>query len=225
MHHFKTTAKLTRLLFILTILLTVTACSNRTHNKSTTDNYVDTTKSFKVDKYWLTPKKSFDFNSLGKSSGDTLHLVTCSNYVYFPFGELTDKLSITTSLLKNFTITSFKRDTFTNTNITPPFFEWSESVDLGLADNKLNLFLDNDPEASMHGYIRGGQIVDSKVIFSDDIKVGMSMENFYKKFFDFFPTELSKKYNVVEFESCVADVTHIYTFEKGQLSSVKFISQ
>ncbi|UOK42140.1 MULTISPECIES: hypothetical protein [Flavobacterium] len=203
----------------------MTACSNRSDNKSEIDNSVDTTKSFKVYNYWVKPKKSFDFNSLGKSSGDTLHLVTCSDYVYFPFGKLTDKSSLTTSLLKDFTITNFQRDTFTNTNITPPFFQWSESLDLKLANNKLNIFLDNDLEASIHGYIRGGQIVDSKVVFSDNIKVGMSVEDFYKTFFDYFPTELNKKYNVVEFESCVTDVTHIYTFENGQLSSVKFVSQ
>ncbi len=209
----------------MSILILVNACSSGVNNKSTTDNPVDTTMSFKVDNYWLTPKKSFDFISLGKLSDDTLHLVTCCNYVYFPFGKLTDKSSIKTSLLKDFTITSFNRDTLTNTNLTPPFFEWSESVSLTLADSELNLFLDNDPEASMHGYIRGGKIVDSKVIFSKNIRVGMRIEDFYKKFFDHFPTELYKKYNVVEFESCVADVTHIYTFENGILRSVKFISQ
>ena len=225
MHHFKTTAKLTRLLFKLIFILSLTACSNGIVNKSKANNSVDTTKSFKVDHYWLTPNKAFDFNSLGESAGDTLRLVTCSNYVYFPFGKLTDKSSISTSLLKDFIITSVKRDTFTNTNMTPPVFEWSESVDLKLDNNKLNLFLDNDPEASMHGYIRGGQIVDSKVIFLDNIKVGMSIEDFYKKFFDYFPIELNKKYNVVEFESCVSDITHIYTFENGQLNSVKFVSQ
>lgn len=209
----------------MSILILVNACSSGVNNKSTTDNPVDTTMSFNVDNYWLTPKKSFDFISLGKSSDDTLHLVTCCNYVYFPFGKLTDKSSIKTSLLKDFTITSFNRDTFTNTNMTPPFFEWSESVSLTLADCELNLFLDNDPEASMHGYIHDGKIVDSKVIFSKNIRVGMRIEDFYKKFFDHFPTELYKKYNVVEFESCVADVTHIYTFENGILRSVKFISQ
>jgi hypothetical protein len=109
--------------------------------------------------------------------------------------------------------------------MTSPVFEWNESVDLRLDNNKLNLFLDNDPEASMHSYIRGGQIVDSKVIFSDNIKVGMKIEEFHKKFFDYFPPELNNKYNVIEFESCVTDIIHIYTFEKGQLSSVKFVSQ
>jgi len=185
----------------------------------------DSTTSFKIDNYWVTPKKSFGFNSSEQSSGDTLHLVTCSEYVYFPFGKLTDKSSLTTSLLKDFTITHFIRDTFTNTNIIPPFFEWSESVDLKLVNNKLSLFLDNDPEASMHGYVRGGQIVDSKVVFSNCIKIGISTEEFYKIFFDYFPTALDNKYTVVNLESCVTDVTHIYTFNNGQLTSVKFISQ
>jgi hypothetical protein len=223
--HFKTTSNLTRLLFILTVFLAVTACSNPSDTTDTKDNSIDTTKSFKVDNYWATPKKSFDFNSLGKSSGDTLNLVTCSDYVYFPFGELQDKSSLTTSLLKDFTVTKFQRDTFTNTNLDPPFFQWSESVNIELANNKLTIFLDNDPEASAHGYIRGGQIVDCKVVFSDNIKVGMSMQDFYKSFFDYFPIELTTKYKVVEFASCVNDVTHIYTFDNGQLASVKFVSQ
>ena len=225
MHHFKTTTKMKRLLFTLTILLLGTACLRGTDINSTRDNLADTIGSFKVDNFWLTPKKSFKFNSLGKLSDDTLHLVTCCDYVYFPFGKLRDKSSIKKSLLKDFTITSFKRDTFTNTNMTPPFFEWSESVDLALADNKLNLFLDNDPEASKHGYIQGGQIVDSKVMFSENIRVGMSVDAFYKKFFDYFPSELNNKFKVVELESCVTDVTHIYTFDKGLLISVKFVSQ
>lgn len=209
----------------MTLFLLVTACVNRTDNNSKADNSVDTTISFKVDHYLVTPKKSFDFNSLGKSFGDTLHIVTCSDYVYFPFGKLADKSSLPISLLKDFTITNFKRDTFTNTNMTPPFFEWNESVDLKLADNKLNLFLDNDPEASIHGYIRRGQIIDSKVIFSNNIKIGMSIDDFFKKFFEHFPTELQKKYKVVELESCVTDIIHIYTFDCGKLSCVKFISQ
>lgn len=203
----------------------MTACSNRQNTNNTKDNSVDTANSFKVDNYWATPKKSFDFNSLRKSSGDTLHLVTCSNYVYFPFGKLSNKSSLTTSLLKDFTVTNFQRDTFTNTNVDPPLFQWSESMDLGLEGNKLKIFLDNDPEASVHGYIQGGQIVDSKVFFSENIKVGISVHDFYKSFFDYFPVELTKKYKVVEFESCVTDITHIYTFDNGQLSSVKFITE
>lgn len=215
---------MTRKKYLIILFFTILISSFDTTTAQNGSAYLptDTSTSFKIGNYWVTPKTSFDFNSLGNSSGDTLHLVTCSNYVYFPFGKLTDKSSIATSLLKDFTITSFKRDTFTNTDMIPPFFEWSESVDIRLADNKLNLFLDNDPEATMHGYIQGGQIVDGKVVFSNNIKVGMRMKDFYAKFFDYFPIELVEKYKVVKLESCVMDVTHIYTFINGQLSAVNF---
>jgi hypothetical protein len=207
----------------------VTACSNRADTDSTLESAVDTAKSVKVHNFRATPKKSFDFNSLGRSSEDTLHLVTCSEFVYFPFGKLTDKSSLKTSLLKGFNISSSKLDTFTNIMLpsdpNDDIRQWSESIDLRLGANKLSLFFDNDPEASMHGYIRGGQINDSNVIFTGDIKVGMRLQDFYKSFFDFFPKELIEKYKVVEFESCVTDVTHIYSFENGRLNSVKFISQ
>ena len=189
----------------------------------------DTTNSFKINNYWVTPKKTFNFNSLGKYSGDTLHLVTCAQYVYSPFGLLTDKSTLKTSLLKDFKIISCKLDTFTNIMLpsdpSDDFKQWSESIELELGTNKLNLFLDNDPEASKHSYIRGGQIVDSKVVFSENIKIGMDIEDFLRKFFDHFPTELTKKYKVVEFEACVTDLTHVYTFDNGHLRIVKFISQ
>lgn len=223
MHHFKMTRPtILYALFSVTVFL---SCDSTTIQQQITYIPADTTHSFKIGNYWVTPKKSFDFNSLGQSSGDTLHLVTCSQNVYFPFGKLTDKSSLKTSLLKDFTIINFNRDTFTNINISPDFLQWSELVELKLGDNKLNLFLDNDPEASMHGYIRGGQIVDSNVIFSDNMKIGISVVDFYKIFFDYFPADLNNKYKVVEFESCVADVTHIYTFVNRQLNSVKFISE
>ena len=215
-----------RLIIPLVLLLGITfsECDNISTHQRKTYIPVDSATSFKIDNYWVTPKKIFEFSSLGQSLGDTLHLVTCSKYVYFPFGKLTDKSSLTTSLLKDFTITQFIRDTFTNTNISPPFFEWSESIDLKLANNKLNLLLDNDPEASLHSYIRGGQIMDSNVVFSNSIKIGMIAEDFYNIFFDYFPTELNKKFAVVKLESCVTDLTHIYTFNNGKLTSIKFIS-
>lgn len=216
---------MTPILHVLIFYVVLTSCNNRQNNNSFAVNSVDKTKSFKLNSYWVTPKKTFKFNSLGKSSGDTLHLVTCSDYVYYPFGKLTDQSSISESLLREFTITNVKRDTFTNTNLTPPFFQWNESIDLTFADNKLNLFLDNDPEASIHGYIRGGQVVDSKVLFLEGIKIGININDFLNIFFDYFPAELQTKYNVVKFESCVTDITHIYIFKKGQLSSVIFISE
>jgi len=218
---------MTRLPMLLILFwgIVISACDSSTSQLGTTYIPTDTTTSFRIRGYWVTPKKSFDFNTLVKSQEDILHLVTCSEYVYFPFGKLTDKSSLKTSLLKNFTITDCKRDTFTNIMLpsdpSDDFKQWSESLELEFGQNKLSLFLDNDPDASMHGYLQGGQIVDSNVVFSDSIKIGIRVEDFYKKFFDYFPAEL--KYRVIVFESCVKDVTHIYTFENGKLCNVKFI--
>lgn len=218
-----------RLIFILTVLFVMISCSNSSTFKATNNNFVDTTKSFKIDGYWITPKESFDLNSLGRASVDTLHLVTCSEFVYFPFGKLTEKSSLKVSLLKNFNVITSKRDTFTNIMLqvdsNKNFKQWSESIELVLDSNKLSLFLDNDQESSMHGYIREGKILDSSVLFINNIKVGIDIEDFYNKFFEYYPSELRKKYKVVKLESCVADVTHIYTFNNGKLVSVKFINQ
>jgi hypothetical protein len=212
-------------LFFATV---ISACDSLTTHQGKLYIPADTTTSFRINNYWATPKKSFNYNSLRKSSEETLHLVTCSDYVYFPFGKLTDKSSLKTSLLNIFTITECKRDTFTNIMLpsdpADDIKQWTESLKLELGANKLTLFLDNDQEASMHGYIRSGQIMDKKVLFSENIRIGMSSADFYKCFFDYFPPELNLKYKIVELESCVTDVTHIYTFDNGQLSSVKFIN-
>jgi hypothetical protein len=217
------------LLLILFFAIVISECDSSTSKQEKKYTPTDTTTSFRVGCYWVTPKKYFDFNSLGKSSEDTLHLVTCSEYVYFPFGKLTDITSLKTSLLNNFIITDRKQDTFTNIMLpsdpSDDFKQWSESIKLELGKNKLSLYLDNNPEASMHGYIRSGQILDNKVIFIKSVKIGMSSTDFYKIFFEYFPTDLNIKYKVVEFESCVTDVTHIYTFINGKLNSVKFISK
>jgi hypothetical protein len=224
MHYFKKRIFMNRqIVIILCFTVFISSCNTKKSQQET--NYIpaDTTISFKIDNYWLTPKKSFDFNSLGNSTGDTLDIVTCSDYAYFPFGQLTNKKSLAKSLLKDFIITEFKRDTFTNLDVSPNLL-WYESMNMQLGENKLSLSFDNDPEATMHGYINSGQIVNDKVVFYDNIKIGISIDEFYSKFFDYFPAELKPKYKVVKLETCVTDYVHIYTFDNGKLSNVKFVS-
>lgn len=215
------------LLFLLTFIH-VTICYNQSNLDPSKHKVLDTTASFKIDSYWVTPKQSFEFNSLGKTSTDTLHLVTCAEYVYFPFGKITDTYQLKTSLLKDFKIIRSQLDTFTNTmspdDPSDDLLLWTESVELELGTNTLSLFLDNDPNTSIQSYLSGGQILDNKVVFQENVKVGMSIEDFYEKFFVNFPNELHHTYKVIKLESCVSDLTHIYTFDKGQLSSVKFMS-
>lgn len=201
--------------FISIAFLILTACSNRTDNNPTAANSVDTTKSFKVDNYWVTPKPAFDFNSLGKSSGDTLVLITCAEYVYSPFGDLKDKSDLNSSLLKNFSIT----DRVDSMDIGPIEFQI-----LKHNSSRLIFFFDHDPEATKHSFIFKGEIKDSDVNFLDNIKIGMNRDDFYKTFFDNFPTATQDKFKVVVFESCIQDIKHFYNFDNNKLSSVKFIT-
>jgi hypothetical protein len=199
------------LIICFTILLV--GCANSTNQglKIVVPN--DTTKSFKIGDFWLTPKTSFDFNSVGKSKGDTLELVTCSDYVYFPFGKINSKKELKTSLLKDFS-TVDRIDSLDN-----GVFEFQI---LKFNSSKLILFFDNDPEATISSYIIKGEINDKDVRFRNNLTIGISKKDFINEFFDLFPKELIDKYNVIVFESCVTGLNHVYTFEDKKLNSIRF---
>jgi hypothetical protein len=141
-------------------------------------------------------------------SKDTLYIVTCSEYVYSPFGLLKKESDLRKSVLKNFK---------SNTNDNPPL-----GKSYNLNTNKLTLFFDNDPYASKESYIIKGEINDSKVCFINGVKIGMKIEDFYKSFFVVFPPELEYRYNVIVYESCVTAIKHTYIFKNHQLFLVKF---
>lgn len=188
---------------------------NTTQQKHTPAIPSDTTTSFKVGSYWVTPKPSFEFNSVSPSSGDTLNLATCAEYVYSPFGLITGNAGLKKSLLNNFSIVSRKE--------SMPNGEFEFQI-LHHQSSKLILFFDDDPEASKESYILKGEIYDSDVNFDDNVKVGMTMDDFCKIFFVDFPAELKDRFKVIEFTSCVTAITHLYDFKDRKLASVKFVS-
>jgi len=51
----------------------------------------------------------------------------------------------------------------------------------------------------------------------------MSVDDFYKCFFDHFPLELENRYKFFELESA-DEIKHIYSFENNKLKVVKFSS-
>lgn len=210
---------MTKILTILTltILALLTACDNskRPSKHRNSAQQIDTTKAIKIGNYWALPKLSFELNSLLKSSGDTLSIVTCSEYVYSPFGIIKDKSEFKSSLLKNFSVTNR-----------------TDSMDVGkfefnilkLNTSKLIFFFDNDPEASKHSDLFKGEIHDNEVQFVNGVKIGMSKEEFYKVFFDNFPNDLLRKYKYFVLESCIQDIKHTYSFEDNKLQSIYFIT-
>ena len=94
--------KMTRTTFIstLTFIALLTSCRNSNHPNMTENilTQIDTSKSIKIGNFWATPKPKFEISSLYKSSGDTLSLITCEEYVYSPFGQINNTLSDSTTM-------------------------------------------------------------------------------------------------------------------------------
>lgn len=204
---------------IITFSLSPTVCiSCLGQNEMSTD-------TINIEGFKIIPLKAFDYNGNLVIKEDTLFLVTCCNFVFYPFGKLTNKHSLKKSIFKNWTIKKYKRESFKNTNLAPPVWEFFEYVQVTFGKNRLSFFFDNDPEASTHGYISKGEIWDNKVELLQHIKVGMDINTFCSKFFVNYPPELYKRFRVISFISCISDITQHFTFKNEKLSNIKFIPQ
>lgn len=174
---------------------------------------IDTSASFRIGSYWVTPDSLFDFNTLIKSGEDTLHIVACQKYIIEPFGPTENEAQLQKSLLKYFSATT--RYTKQDNGIFP-------FVSLAKGNNKLLVYFSNDPEELVYSNILKGEIKDSSVIFANGIRIGMQANDFYKKFFKEFPLALQRKYKTVVFDYCVDNIRHIYQFNDGKLVVAKF---
>jgi len=140
-------------------------------------------------------------------------LITCDEYVFSPFGRLKTKADIEKCLLKKFS----KIDRIDTMDIGA-----IELQILKFKSSRLILFFDNDPEATKHSFIFKGNIVDSDVDLLYGIKIGMSKEKFLMTFFETFPKILSDKYNNIVIESCIENISQIYSFKDDKLQSINF---
>lgn len=201
----------------LVIFASLTSCDNSKHRAKSENSalQIDTTKAIKIANFWVIPKSSFEINSLNNSSGDTLSIITCSEYVYSPFGSIKNKSEFKSSLLKNFSV----RNRIDSMDVGK--FEFNI---LKIKTSKLIFFFDNDPEASKHSDIFKGEIYDSEVQFENGVKIGMSKEEFYKVFFDSFSNDFLEKYKYFVLESCVQDIKHTYSVKNNKLQSINFIT-
>lgn len=201
-----------RIILVWYFMFLFVGCQNSTHQELSNVVPDDTIRSFRIGDLWLTPKTSFDLNAVGRSDGDTLDLVTCSDYVYFPFGKISNKIDLKNSLLKDFN-TVERIDSLDN-----GIFEFQV---LKFNSSRLILFFDADPEV-ISSYILKGEVNDKNVQFVNNITIGMRKEEFVKEFFESFPQELIHQYKVIILESCVSGLNHVYTFKDNKLYSIKF---
>lgn len=218
-------------LYGLVSLCLLSACHNSTQENGTDELYKrDTSKLntsdvghqsdsiIKIAGYYVKPKKSLELYQSNCNSdmiGDTFTIAIGLDYVYSPFGTLTDKSQISNSLLKNFFCTN-RMDT-----MDVGVFEFQI---LHHDSSRLILFFDHDSFASRESYVFDGDIKDTDVNLAEEIRIGMSKKDFIKTFFDEFPDELLKKYDIIAFESGGYDIRHTYTFKDEKLETIYFRS-
>ncbi len=161
------------------------------------------------------PKESFEMNSIEVSSNDSLVICSCGDFVYYPFGRMDKALQLSSSVLNIFVI--------------HPHLEEMDNgkflfYTLKYKSSRLLLFFDNDTEACTSSYVLKGDIVDSSVVFSNNVRIGMSKAAFLLEFFKFFPKEKMNKYKTIIFETCVAGTRQIYSFKNNRLSRISIIN-
>lgn len=176
---------------------------------------VDTSKAFKFENQWIKPADSVDLSSIQAKGTDTLLIAACSDYINHPFGKIEQKSELSKSLLGKFKVTSKKKKIYDNSK------ELSEFQVLTFRTNKLLCYFDNDPESSPHSIIVRGSINTNDVKLAKGVHLGMNANDFLKVFFKEGPQNLPYKYFLIS--PCVGDTNHLYTFENGRLTDIKFI--
>ena len=168
-------------------------------------------KSQDLESLRINPKKDFEFNSLIKSQNDTLEIVTCADYVLFPFGRFDNIDQIKAGLLSGFKIKSQRTD-------DSVYFYY----DLVQTSNRLLISIDKDSEASAHSNIVNGLIIESNVKTINNITIGMTIDTFLDLHFKSYPTETKVKFKTIIFDYCVQGIKHIYKFDNSKLISIEY---
>ena len=177
---------------------------------------LDTTDYYKLAGTWIKPKKSFEFNDSARLSSDTLFLVTCADYVYYPLGDIKDESKLNKSVLNGFNTTEIVK--YYDGDVTK-YHKVSKN------NNKMLLFFSHNdgPDAYWGSYIVKGEIKDNAISLINGIRVGMPTGQFYSTFFEEFDEALQAKAQVVVLDPCVsANPKHTYRFSNGKLVSILF---
>lgn len=172
-------------------------------------------KYFQIDSYTIKPKRTFYLNNNPRISHDTIFFIVCSDYIYYPFGQIKSKGDFNKSLLRTWHLT----------NVIDSIVYPDQKTELNLLDlnnNRVITFIDNDIEAVKSSYILKGELNDQSAILVNNIKIGMSSRLFYDKFFDDFPVQLNDRFQFIVFETCVDGLKHVYSFSNGILNKIRF---
>ncbi|RZJ65530.1 MAG: hypothetical protein EOO50_13365 [Flavobacterium sp.] len=91
--------------FLVPVVFLLTLSTSCEQSKKTEKSQTENDSASTIVQEIIKPKKYFDLHSTIKN-GDTLSFVTCSEFVYSPFGDLKSKASVESGLLKRFSVTN-----------------------------------------------------------------------------------------------------------------------
>ncbi len=165
------------------------------------------------DSLQVAPKESFDMLQIEKDSVSLLHVITCGDYVYYPFGFNEKHAAPVLQALKQFS------DSIVNYPYADTVLEFHS---LRYRSSRLLLFFDDNPEAQVSSYILKGEVLDESLPFTNNVHIGMTIESFLSQFFARFPARWPTNLDTIVFESCVVGIRHIYTFSRHRLVQIEF---
>jgi hypothetical protein len=208
-HHLKMTAdKMKRELIVLVFSILFSTIMFG-QNRTTPDNS-KLSHTFQIQNIVVKPKIDLELHSFDKISNDTLNLVVCSKFVYYPFGKIENKSALKESSLKIFEIND-KTDKQGNV-LQVLHFNSSEVI----------LFFDGSSEGPISSYVIKGKIVNDEIVLENNIKIGMSKKEFFNLFFYDFPSKLEETFNEIGLIACVDGTNHYYSFKNDKLILIRF---
>ncbi|GAA4381595.1 hypothetical protein [Hymenobacter koreensis] len=193
--------------------ITINQVNKKTNNQET--NIIDKADVYKVDNTWFIPKKSFEFNDSARIQGDTLTLITCANFIYYPFGNIQEESFLKSPLLKELTATQKVAHVDEN-QFKYHLLQKDES-------KLLFLFKEQKPDEYWGSYIERGIINNSSIMLSNGIRTGISIKEFYSKFFKQVNQDLHSRVSIIILEPCISgNPRHVYNFTDQKLKQIKF---
>lgn len=159
------------------------------------------------------PLDGFDLYSIVALPPDTIYIVSCDDFLFSPFGEMTSKRDLKDSPLKGFKVRSVR------TRQRNGIFEMQY---LQFGSSELVFFFDENPEGQRGSYVMRGDIQDSSVLLGRHVRVGMAKRQFVDSFFASFPVSELARSRIFVLDTCLGDVRHVYTFESDRLVRIRF---
>jgi hypothetical protein len=161
----------------------------------------------------IRPISGFEFDAAETRSPDTVHVVSCDDFLFSPFGHMKSARDLRRGILRNLK--------FHSTRKRQPngIFEYQY---LQSATSRLILYFNTDIEAQRSSYVMRGQIRDSTIQLAKHIRLGMTKQEFVNTFFLRFPLDQLDRARVFVFETCLDDVRHFYFFDHNRLNKILF---